>query len=111
MAVRPLIYIAGPLTTGNQIINTNLANQAAARLMRAGLAPFVPHNMILCELVSPGPSYEEWLDLCLTYLSRCDALLRLPGESPGADREVAFARGLGIPVFTREEDLTAIRRG
>jgi hypothetical protein len=37
-------------------------------------------------------------------LARCDALLRLPGESPGADREVKRARELWIPVYGLLED-------
>jgi len=31
--------------------------------------------------------------------------MRLPGESPGADREVALAAELGIPVFYSVEEL------
>jgi hypothetical protein len=31
---------------------------------------------------------------------RCDALLRLPGDSPGADEEVKMASELGLPVLT-----------
>jgi len=33
-------------------------------------------------------------------LERCDAVLRLPGESRGADQDVAIARERGIPVYT-----------
>ncbi len=32
-------------------------------------------------------------------LAAADALIRLPGESGGADAEVDCARALGIPVF------------
>ena len=32
-------------------------------------------------------------------LSRCDAVLRLPGESRGADLDVARAHELGLPVY------------
>nr|WP_211244218.1 hypothetical protein [Actinospica robiniae] len=33
-------------------------------------------------------------------LQHCDAVLRLPGESRGADQDVAIARERGIPVYT-----------
>jgi hypothetical protein len=33
------------------------------------------------------------------WLRACDVLLRLPGESSGADREAALAREFGIAVF------------
>jgi hypothetical protein len=36
---------------------------------------------------------------CLNFIPKCDCLLRLAGESEGADREVAFAKQRGIPVF------------
>ncbi|MEN9628121.1 MAG: hypothetical protein RJA10_1348 [Pseudomonadota bacterium] len=38
-------------------------------------------------------------------LARCDAVLRLPGASRGADLDVARARERGLPVFERVEDL------
>jgi hypothetical protein len=38
-------------------------------------------------------------------LERCDALLRLPGASRGADMDVARARALGLPVYTSVEQL------
>lgn len=38
-------------------------------------------------------------------LSRCDAVLRIPGASRGADLDVAHARELGLPVFTSIEDI------
>ena len=37
----------------------------------------------------------------------CQALLRLPGESPGADREVQFARDNGVPVLYEVQDADA----
>jgi len=66
--------------------------------MLLGHHPFVPH---LFDLVDPRDElgYERWMALDLDWLSRCDALVRLPGASPGADREVAAAGRLGIPVL------------
>jgi hypothetical protein len=32
-------------------------------------------------------------------LEHCDAVLRLPGESTGADQDVAIARRRGLPVY------------
>jgi hypothetical protein len=33
------------------------------------------------------------------WLRKCDMLLRLPGKSAGADREVALAVELDIPIY------------
>ena len=41
----------------------------------------------------------------LPWVAVADALLRLPGESVGADIEVGEARRLGIPVFAAIADL------
>lgn len=38
-------------------------------------------------------------------LSRCDAVLRLPGASRGADMDVAHAQELGLPVFTSVDQI------
>ena len=32
-------------------------------------------------------------------LEHCDAVLRLPGESAGADQDVAIATARGLPVY------------
>jgi hypothetical protein len=38
-------------------------------------------------------------------LERCDAVLRLPGASRGADMDVARARALGLPVYASVDEL------
>jgi hypothetical protein len=40
-------------------------------------------------------------------LAHCDAVLRLPGDSTGADQDVATARRRGLPVY---HDLAEIPR-
>jgi hypothetical protein len=40
-------------------------------------------------------------------IKRSDALLRLPGESSGADSEVQLALSLSLPVFYSFKDLFA----
>jgi len=46
------------------------------------------------------------MEIDLPWLGAADAVLRLPGESLGAEIEVAEARQLGIPVFTTVADMT-----
>ena len=41
------------------------------------------------------------------WLECSDIVLRLPGESPGADREVAYALELGKPVYEGIDALLA----
>lgn len=99
------IYVAGPYTHGDVALNVRNACGAAASLAALGFAPFVPHLAHFWHMMFPRP-YEEWLALDLAFLPTCDALLRLPGPSSGADGEVAEAHRLGIPVFT---DIAALQ--
>ena len=96
---RRWIYVSGPYTKGGVGVNVRRAIQAGLQLRDAGLVSIVPHLFHLAELVEPRP-YDYWLEWDLALLTRCDALLRLPGESPGADLEVLRARELGLPVFS-----------
>ena len=101
------IYVAGPLTQGSLWRNVEAAQDAGARLMEAGHAPFIPHLFAYMALheCALGFSYEDWMTLDFAWLEQCEALLRLPGESPGSEREVARAHELGIPVFYGEEGI------
>ena len=38
-------------------------------------------------------------------LQHCDAVLRLEGESTGADQDVAIAQERGLPVYRSVEDI------
>jgi hypothetical protein len=41
-------------------------------------------------------------------LQHCSAVLRLPGESTGADQDVAIARERGLPVYYNLEDIPGV---
>ncbi len=92
------IYIAGPLCKGDVAVNVRNAILAADTLLSFEYAVFLPHLTHFWHLVLPN-EYEDWLRLDLAWLEKCDCLIRLPGESSGADREAARARELGLPVF------------
>jgi len=94
---KPLIYVAGPIT-GDPFGCVRQSIEAFDWLRSIGAVPFCPQWTVLPEMVSTRP-YEEWMAYDLDVLARCDALLRMPGESPGADREVAHAlKAVGIPA-------------
>lgn len=98
----PFVYLAGPITS-DPMGNTRRAVAIATKLLRWGFAPFVPHLSVYWEM-SAGPiDYEAWLAYDFAVLARCDALIRMHGDSPGADREVAEAGRLGLPVFELDE--------
>jgi hypothetical protein len=103
VTVPPYVYIAGPYSS-DPVGNTRSAMAVWDHLRRAGVVPFCPHWTMFQHFLTPSP-YEDWLKFDLAWLARCDAVLRLPGASPGADREVAEARRLSLPVFYTVENL------
>ena len=112
------VFVSGPISTidparaepaYDQIVgHIKAAIAASSTLLKFGLAPYVPHLTHFFNLMAPQP-YEVWLELDQAYLDVCDVVLRLPGKSNGADKEVAYAQGRGIPVFTSIRELVVWR--
>lgn len=102
-------YVAGPYSGETQeAVEQNVARaiDAGDRLEDAGIRAFIPHLSHYRHLRKPR-HYEAWMEIDFDWLGRCDVLVRLPGKSSGADREVALARESGIPVFDSVEKLIA----
>ncbi len=111
------VYIAGPICNGGaindpEVIKSNCfrAISVADHLMVRGFIPFVPHLNCGWHDLYPH-SHEEWLAWDYAWLKKCNAVLRIGGESKGADQEVTYALNLqtkwgkGLPVFYAEDDL------
>lgn len=98
------VYVAGPITKGDQFLNVRAAFDAASQLLRAGHTPFVPHANCFWHMIHPE-SYEDWCRWDNEWLLACDAVVRLSGDSPGADAEVALAMRNQIPVWYSVEGL------
>jgi hypothetical protein len=102
------IYISGPITKGNRNQNYFQACEAEAELMRCGFAPLNPMQTMVLPFAWDGQfSHEQWLQRDFAWIEVSDAILRLPGESVGADMETEHAKKLGIPVFTDIGELHA----
>jgi nucleoside 2-deoxyribosyltransferase len=94
----PLVYLAGPYSHPDPLANARKMIKVAEGLLRLHVTPIVPHLTLVWHLVRPR-SHQFWLEYDLQFLSRADVVLRVPGNSAGADAEVAHARGLRIPVL------------
>lgn len=105
------VYVAGPYTSTEPPSgmdfwevgsegqhNVQRAIHAGQDLAEGGHTPFVPHLFALWDLVRPN-GYEFYMTMCLAYVAKSDALVRLSGDSPGADREVELAKSLNIPIY------------
>ena len=97
---RELVYLAGPITKNNRNLNFYQACEAQIRLMRTGEYSCYNPILSMANFENSNVSWEEWLECDESWIRVSDLLLRLPGESKGADREVAYAISIGVPVVT-----------
>ena len=111
-----LIYVAGPLsapTEAELVANHDAACAAGKAILDRGHWALIPHLTLAYDTWheeahgAPG-DYEQYLAWGFALLARCDALLYL-APSPGADRELAEAERLGLPVYRAVEEIPAVR--
>lgn len=107
MSRKTRVYLCSPYSLGDIAQNVKTAVDAADELLVQGYIPFVPHLTHFWQYLHPH-NYDEWLEYDRNWLLVCDALLRLEGNSSGADREVNDAVENGIKVFEAIEDLCAV---
>lgn len=100
------VYVSGPYSVGDPEENVRNAINAGNRLFKAGFAPFIPHLSHYWHAMTPKP-WEDWIKLDLALLPAFDILLRIEGESRGADLEVATAEKLGIKIYYSTVELLA----
>jgi len=98
------VYVAGPYTIGDPAINTRTMIFACDKILDEGFIPFCPLLTHLWHIVSPK-AYDVWTEYNNAWVVACDCLLRIPGESKGADAEVALALSLDMPVFYNIQEM------
>src|SRR5262245_24540181 len=103
-----VVYIAGPYraATEYQVLqNIRRAEEVALRVWKAGAACICPHKNT--AFFGGAADDSVWLEGDLAIISRCDAVVCVPGwqASAGARGEVELARELSIPVFETIEGL------
>ena len=106
-----MILVAGPYRSGTgddpllMAQNLRRLERAALPLFRAGHLPVIGEWLALPLLRAAGGTLDDPVAATIMYptarrlIERCDAVLRLAGESRGADLDVAQARERGIPVY------------
>jgi hypothetical protein len=121
MKTKPLtILVAGPYRSGTnddpELMQQNLERLevTALALFRAGHIPLIGEWLALPLLKVAGSKkpgdeiYEEILyPIAHRLITKCDAVLRMPGESKGADNDVKVAHQLGLNVYYQLEDIPA----
>lgn len=102
--MRERIYISHAITTPqpSRTYNWYIAVEVYRLLIENGYSVFCPALSMSCPdnmLID----HATWLEQDLPWVAVSDMVLRLPGESKGADMETDFARENGIPVMTPED--------
>jgi hypothetical protein len=100
--MRKLIYLSGPITHGNRNLSFYQASEAQLRLIQTGEYAVFNPMLSMALFANNEISWGDWLSNDESWIRVSDMLLRLPGESKGADREVAYAKSINIPVYTIE---------
>ena len=98
------VYIASAYTIGNTAANVARQMRVANQLIRLGFAPYVPLLNHFQDIYYKQDE-ETWMQLDFVWVKSCHCVLRLGGESPGADREVELAKENNIPVFYSMDEL------
>lgn len=104
---RKRIFIAGPVTGSGEVIeNMERAADAATELIDLGYSIYCPHSHGFHLDPACRLKHKTWLEISLAWLPYCDAVLRLPGASGGADQECRAAFDRGIPIYKSIQELT-----
>lgn len=112
-----LILIAGPYRSGTDgdpaLIARNLERleEAAAPIHRLGHVPMIGEWAALPILrgmtEADAGAGDVMYETAHRLLQHCDAVLRLPGASAGADQDVVIARERGLPVYFSLDEIPA----
>ena len=116
---KPLtVLVSGPYrsgTNGDPVLmkaNLRTLEDAALKLFRKGHIPIVVEWLAFpLSKVARTTKIDDYYQCELLYpvaariILKCDAVLRLPGKSKGADSDVLIALQNNIPVFYELDDL------
>lgn len=116
-----MILIAGPYRSGTNnnplLIKENMdrLESVALPIFRKGHLPMIG-EWVANPLIELAGSKEVGDDIFqeIQYptahklLTKCDAILRIEGDSKGADQDVKIAKELGLKIFYNLDDIPSI---
>lgn len=113
-----MILIAGPYRSGTNddpvLIQKNMDNLEAMALpiFRKGHVPIIGEWVALPLLHLAGskaPGDAAWNEIqypvAHRILEKCDAVLRIPGASKGADQDLEVARQKGLKIYYHLDEI------
>ena len=116
-----LILISGPYMSGTNgdenaiAANLKAMEDYALPIFKKGHIPVVGEWLAWPIIKQAGgdshssPEFSEFqYPVAHRLLEKCDAILRIPGESRGADLEMAKAKAMGKTIFYSLEEIPAV---
>lgn len=116
-----LILIASPYRSGTNndpvLIEENMSKLEAVALpiFRKGHIPMIGewvanHLIKLAGSKKIGDDIFQAIQYPTAHrlLTKCDAVLRIEGDSEGADQDVKIAKSLGLKIFYNIEDIPSV---
>ena len=104
MSDKKWVYIASPYTHGDVAVNVKNQMDTFIKLRENGFVPIAP---LMCHFIhiSHPRDYDFWFDTAVDWLLKCDFLVRLKGESAGADKEELIAKENDIKIYYGIDEL------
>lgn len=113
-----LVLIAGPVrsgTEGNDILikqNLNKMEEIALNVYKRGHIPVIGEWLALplsraagSQRIGDKISEEFLYPVAHQLIQHCDAILRIPGASSGADNDVRIGKIQGLAIYTELEEI------
>jgi len=104
-----VVYIASPYTIGNTCENVSKHLHVADTLIGHGFCVIAPLLFHYIDIIHPRPK-DVYMQIDFELIKRCDVLIRLEGESAGADEEIQCARAHDIHVVYSVQELIQFRK-
>jgi hypothetical protein len=118
---RLIILVAGPYRSGTNgdlvkmAANLHALEEHALAVYRLGRLPMIGEWVALplsraagSKEIGDAISEEYLYPVAGRLLDRCDAVLRIPGQSKGADQDVRIAKERGLQIFPGLEKIPKV---
>lgn len=113
-----LILIAGPVRSGTEgdpvLIHANMRklDEAALQVYHKGHTPVIGEWLALPLAAAAGSqaigdeiSEADLYPVAHRLIQHCDAILRMPGASHGANNDIRIGRELGLNIYSHIDEI------
>ena len=114
MVIRKKTYISGKITGLEERMVRGHFNKAETELVvHNGIDPDYIFNPYSLSVKFPGFGYEDFMRIDMAALECCEQIYMLDNweDSPGAKRELGYAKKLGLDIMWESEEVEKRKQG